>query len=304
MIHETSTNPLATAEVVTMPKEEALHKFNQYREAVKRSHSAADHVLALAYGALAKGEGVINAFEAIKQAGCDDSFRPRLAIMRADQEFVYFKRSFTDASAGIFSFSERYYLSRRVKRAQNARLQFAVPGSTFRKHEVGKTSQPRDYWWTLKAPLPLIPPQYRPADALAKYAILWEVDEWSAIAPPTDPMLLRPLGQTGLYVVVAHWDLTPLERMVMGGLLRLQNPSGFVVARRSPDGKLAPYDSSRPFEFWNACGVWCRCLDSATLYRKKQAAEMVLSAMQIELREQSIGCVPALPTLVAASYTS
>ena len=219
MINEQNPNPLATADVITMSKEEALEKFNEYKEAVKRSQTAADRALALAYGALARGEGVINANEAIKKAGVDNAFRPRLAMMRADQDFVHFKRSFTDATAGFYSFSERYYLSRRVKKAQNARLQFAVPPGTFPKHTSGFATQPRDYWWTLKAPLPIIPPQYRPADTLSKYVMLWEVNEWEAAAPPTDPMLLRPLGQTGFYVVVAHWDLTPLERMVMGGLL-------------------------------------------------------------------------------------
>lgn len=220
MTNERNLNPLAIAEVITMPKEEALEKFKEYRDAVKRSRSAADRALAQAYGALSKGEGIINAFEAIKRGGVDSAFKPRLAIMRADCEFVHFKRSFGDSTQGFFSFSERYYLSRRVKQAQNARLQFAVPPGTFKKHEAGYATQPRDYWWILKAPLPMIPPSLRPADALSKYAILWEVDEWSAIAPPTDPMLLRPLGQTGLYVIVAHWDLTPLERMVMGGLLK------------------------------------------------------------------------------------
>lgn len=215
MINKQSSNPLANAEVVTMQKEEALEKFHQYREAVKRSHSAADRALAQAYGALAKGEGVINAMEAIKKAGVDASLKPRLAIMRADQEFVHFQRKGT---SGLYSFSARYYLSRRVKTGYNSRLQFFAPQGTFEECKTYST-QPRHYWWILKAPLPIIPPQYRPADALSKYVILWEVDEWSAIAPPTDPMLLRPLGQTGLYVVVAHWDLTPIERMVMGGLL-------------------------------------------------------------------------------------
>lgn len=44
--------------------------------------------------------------------------------------------------------------------------------------------------------------------------ILWEA-EWQAV-PPKDPALLRHLGGD-LYAVVAVWDLTELERAVLGG---------------------------------------------------------------------------------------
>lgn len=41
--------------------------------------------------------------------------------------------------------------------------------------------------------------------------------EWAPV-PPTDPFLLRHLGGT-LYVVLAQWDLTPLEKAVLAGRL-------------------------------------------------------------------------------------
>lgn len=46
-----------------------------------------------------------------------------------------------------------------------------------------------------------------------KYHILWEA-EWSPI-PPRDPMLLRRIGKADLWVVVAHWDLTEVERAAL-----------------------------------------------------------------------------------------
>ena len=61
------------------------------------------------------------------------------------------------------------------------------------------------------AVVPQAPLHLRPSDAdMAKYHILWEA-EWSPI-PPRDPMLLRRIGEADLWVVVAHWDLTEVER--------------------------------------------------------------------------------------------
>jgi hypothetical protein len=135
--------------------------------------------------------------------------------MRADQDIVYFHRQ---GSEGFYSNTSRYYLRSVNKQAQAKRLQFHYPRGTFREVPAGEM-WPRDYHNTLEAPVPPIPPAHRPAGDLGKYCILWEVDKWVAREPPADPMLLRPLGQTGLYVVLAHWDLTPVERMVLGGLL-------------------------------------------------------------------------------------
>lgn len=210
-------NALSSAEIVTMQRAEALEKFHEYKEACKRSHSAQDRALMQTFKALSEGRGVINVPEAIKQAGVWPDYKPKLAIMRADQEWVYFRRSGDDSTSCFYSYSERYYLSRSIKKMQAARLQFSFPrGTLARPPQNGQW--PRDYWQTHKAPVPPIPPAYRPADAFSKYCILWEVEKWEAIAP-VDPILLKPLAVPGLYVVVAHWDLSPVERLVMGSLL-------------------------------------------------------------------------------------
>lgn len=208
------SSPLKSADVITLPTDEALEKYKEYTSSVQRSRTAMDRLMIQSYRALSKGHGIINVPAAIKKAGVHANYKPRLAIMRADCEAVFFHR---DGSAGYYSNNSRYYLRSINKTAQKKRLQFAMPGNTFQEPISGQ--YPRDYYSTHTAPVPPIPPIHRPADAFSKYCILWEVDKWEAIAPPADPMLLRPLGQTGLYVVVAHWDLTPLEQMVMGGLL-------------------------------------------------------------------------------------
>lgn len=218
------TSPLRTADVLTMPRAEALDKFKEYSAAVRRSQFAADRLLARTYRALADGHGVLNVPEAMRKAGvhAETTHLPKLAIMRADYEFAYFSRM--GGGGGLFSFSERFYLSRRSRKGQAARQQFEFGREVFPEVEWDVRKTLVYYWSVWRAPLPIIPPRFRPADALSKYCLLWEVapNGWTRTErpqPPSDPMLLRPLGQTGLYIVVAHWDLTPVERMILGGLL-------------------------------------------------------------------------------------
>lgn len=64
--------------------------------------------------------------------------------------------------------------------------------------------------------VPLVPAPIRPRGALDGYRILFE-PKWEPV-PPVDPMLLKHL-HGALYVVLAHWDLTPLERAVLAGRL-------------------------------------------------------------------------------------
>jgi hypothetical protein len=64
--------------------------------------------------------------------------------------------------------------------------------------------------------VPLVPPRFRPRrPRLARCHVLWEVEEWSPV-PPVDPALLRHI-RGDLWAVLATWDLSPLERAVLGG---------------------------------------------------------------------------------------
>jgi hypothetical protein len=104
--------------------------------------------------------------------------------------------------------------------ARASRRKEALPASTRQRNDretfAGYT--PSGYWDTHRAPAPVIPPQHRPTLPLSQHWLLWHVEEWKRVAP-VDPMLILPFGANGLGVVVAHWDLTPVERMVMGALL-------------------------------------------------------------------------------------
>lgn len=224
------------AEVVTLNKEDALEKYKEYAAALRVSRSQHDRMMKAVYGALSKGLGVMNPRAAILRAGLDGEHRPKIAICRADQEIVYFKRDINERDA--FFSADRNNLWRPLKTALANHLQFHFPAGTLplgltptikpiynsKQEFIYNARQfPQRYFDPVKAAVPIVPPEHRPGDsALSQYCILWEVEKWEALPqpprPPGDPMLLKPLAQTGLYAVMAHWDLTEIEKMVLGAM--------------------------------------------------------------------------------------
>jgi len=215
------------AEIVTMPKEDALEKFNEYKSALRISRSQHDRMMKAVYNALAEGLGVINPRAAILKAGFVDeiNLHPKLAICRADQATVYFRRMHYDDTAFFSSYPSRF-ISERNLNAQQARHQFFFAPGQLRRFDPWAWEMEKAhplYRETVKATVPTIPPAHRPAPhTLGDYSILWEVEAWEALPraqrAPGDPMLLRPLAHSGLYAVMAHWDLTEVEKMVLGAL--------------------------------------------------------------------------------------
>ena len=67
--------------------------------------------------------------------------------------------------------------------------------------------------WRAEALVPVPPLHLRPQRGLANYHILWEA-EWTKIVP-RDPYLLRRIGQADLWLVVAMWNLTEVERAAL-----------------------------------------------------------------------------------------
>ncbi len=219
------TGPLSdAAEVVTLNKDDALAKFNEYKSALRVSRSQHDRMMKSVYGALSEGLGVINPKAAIIKAGVDDeNYHPKLAISRADRDTVFFARQHWDNRA-FFSSSERFFLRVPNKAAQAKRDQFMFDVGQLPRSEALQQKWGRDtlYEQIVKATVPIIPPEHRPEGFLNQYSILWEVEKWEALPRPQrapgDPMLLKPLAQTGLYAVMAHWDLTEIEKMVLGAM--------------------------------------------------------------------------------------
>lgn len=178
-----------------------------------------------------KRNKVIDIRQTFADAGQDSKQRPNLAIARADWRSVQCLRSF------------------------NGELRFSDPTATTDKYVPGPNKTyliPRDTLppiagrfrrdgFTALSMVPAIPPKLRP-DSLKDYAMIWEVFDWSGEPTPLpsrwslfrsgvasrargmvstldnlDPILLRPLGGP-LYVVIAAWDLSPIEATIIGSL--------------------------------------------------------------------------------------
>ncbi len=181
-----------TVAEITMPKEQVRAALREYREALRRRPNAEDALAAKTYGALARGHRVIDLIQAMQLAGLDDRGRPKLAIARADAVEVWCRVT----SDGSARFS--------AQRWPRAGAGLFLPPGTLPRAAAAVSVECR-------ALLPSIPPRFRPDGELERYHLLWEA-AWLDV--PTDPLLLRHLGQH-LYVVLAQWDLTPVEQAIL-----------------------------------------------------------------------------------------
>ena len=152
----------------------------------------------LAGALLAQGRLVIRAIESIKVAGLNDEGMPKLAIARADAGSCFFRPA---RGGGLFTINDRF--SRRSNEAL---------GQTF---EIPDGSWPTAITrrWNYEAILPIIPIHLRPKRGLQNYHVLWEA-EWHRRVP-VDPMLLRRIGKADMWLVVAAWELTEVERAAL-----------------------------------------------------------------------------------------
>lgn len=165
----------------------ALKEYRQHRSVYDKRDWEIERI----YRSISKGNTVISVNDAIRNAGIDNLGRPRLAIMRADQQVVRCDAWYSDK----VTFTNQYR-----SKAAEWHFEIAWPNRVMR------------YNSNLQAQLPRIPPQHRPlGDTLGKYHMLWEAD-WTDI--PRDPYLLKRIGKDA-WVVVAAWDLTDVEVSVL-----------------------------------------------------------------------------------------
>lgn len=143
---------------------------------------------------------------------------PNLAACRADAAFCYTLGIQRDGGIELIDSLNRRpnYQKGRLK----LDLGIELPGD----FTAGEPLANGNSWWkrnAWSAMVPIVPPKHRPAGAstLGSYLVLWEVDDWvwtKIPQPPGDPALLRRLGGD-IYAVLATWDLTELEKLVLSG---------------------------------------------------------------------------------------
>lgn len=193
------------AAMMNVPWHEAQDAYRNYRIAIKENRATKDDVaISRAYHALMRGKKVIDIGLAIAGGGVDDQTRPRLAVARADWERVFCRRD----DDGKFRFTSR---SGSWGRRPGGEIAVRIGDAP---RMVGQYPNNRIVGEGV-AQVPTIPPQFRPKDALAGYHILFEA-VWQR-SPTRDPMLLKQIGdgESPLFVVLAAWDLTPLEQAVL-----------------------------------------------------------------------------------------
>ncbi len=193
---------------VTMPVEDAAKAFREYRGAFMAERNRIDGELMRGYKALSEGKMLISLTEAIQKGGVDDLGRPHLAIARADEPAIAMNRT----KSGRLE-----YWPEAAPRATADDRVFTFGVGTLPSMEQGRWEPDRLWrtWRPWTASIPFIPPQYRPPLKIENYHLLWEA-EWRQArgSQRRDPMLLRRVGGD-LFAVVAAWDLTEIEKLVL-----------------------------------------------------------------------------------------
>lgn len=209
-------------DTIVMEPAEAQQKLDAYRDALSKRHSAQMDeewsAAERAYRELAKGTPLLDPINAIREAGWRPDGRPVFAMARADTRLCRWKPARTarwyDSEARTFKGNWSPMLWRFVG-SSTRDFNGWGRGKTIEVPDV-KTQPPAEPKSGM-AMVPMVPPDVLPARGcdLRKHFVLWEVESWN-VAPPIDPILLRPIGGD-LYAVVAQWDLTELERAIIKG---------------------------------------------------------------------------------------
>lgn len=181
---------------------EARERLAEYEAMITADRTAEDLAIAAGYRAAARGLPVISLQKTITRGGFHDDGLPKLAVIRADA---------TECHVRWDSWGDLIYADRDDWNVNRGALvgvhsvRVTIPGDDRpgrRGMRHGVTT------------VPIVPPRHRPRPArLRRRHILWEVDEWRRI-PPVDPVLLRHI-RGDLWAVLAAWDLTELERLVL-----------------------------------------------------------------------------------------
>jgi len=194
---------------IEVDKTEALRLYREYRK--HQVHSGPiDDEIRRTYQHLSKGKVIIKAIESVKAAGLNDKFLPKLALAPATASACHILRR-KDGSM-VMSPADDFWHQRKHQ-LRFAEETFTFPPDSFPFASPWEKSGSRSSNSTHRAMLPIIPIHLRPRRGLENYHVLWEA-EWRPI-PPRDPYLLRRIGKADLWLVVAAWDLTEVERAAL-----------------------------------------------------------------------------------------
>lgn len=202
----TTLNESMKTAVLSTELVEARKLVDQYNASAKfRSLLPEEKACLTTARQLKKGRRVIDLYRVFKAVSSDAKGRPALALANASWKWCYYVRERDTA---------RFYKENR-KYDKSMKHCYRVPGTMMAGPipEMYKTISG-------KAVVPTIPPNLRPEGPIDQYHILFEAS-WEDV--PTDPILLKNIpGTNNLFVVLAHWDLTEIERAVLAGRFNVQ----------------------------------------------------------------------------------
>jgi hypothetical protein len=194
---------------IEIDKYEAAELYREYRE--HRHYSApVDEEIKSAYRAISRGKMVIRAIESVVQGGLNKQGLPHLALARADQKKVHLLAR-KNGSALMSDGDNLYYYQHKGKLPPDTVFNFPRGSFPF------NLAKDEFRTWTF---LPDIPERHKPKWKLENYHILWEAT-WDKV-PTKDPYLLRRIGDADLWLVVAMWDLSEVERAALATRMAVQ----------------------------------------------------------------------------------
>lgn len=199
-------------EIIDIDPDEARVKLAEYQESLREDRNAEDAAIAAGYRAAARGLPVISLQRTIAAGGWHENGLPRMAAIRAATLENGISMLATECFARwdgpdlVFSDRDDWRVNRgSLVNAHSVRVPVAGddrPAVSRRNWRAGRTM------------VPLIPPRFRPKPRRLRHChILWEVKSWDWI-PPEDPALIRHI-RGDLWSVLAVWELTELERLVL-----------------------------------------------------------------------------------------
>ena len=194
-------------EVMAEAKNVAKLKWREYKDALKKNPSNGFFKdMTATYNQLKSGRKLIDINAVMAKCPLDAKGFPKLAIARADSDVCCCSIQGSTGNT-IFHSGQPTWRTSRKRVTVNG----VIHPLSWSKYTEQKYSL-----------LPMIPPSVYPKGRLSNYYILWEVDKWedrNPLLPPTDPWLLKRIN-AHIFVVLAEWELTELERSVMAGRLR------------------------------------------------------------------------------------
>lgn len=197
------------AATISMDRWQAREQFLKYRRLVAERGTKQDAMIMETYKQLAMGRKLLSLSQSIARGGLQANGLPALAIVRADAKWCLFNANEWHFRSEGSVTMHRFISSkdrRRPPRAASARFESNI-AFAFEQAALPITGNRG-----AQAQVPIIPLPIRPKSKLENYHILFEAN-WTE--PPKDPLLLRRINKD-IFIVLAQWDLTEVERMVLG----------------------------------------------------------------------------------------